>query len=339
MTERRGAIGIPVLILTTAGVALTSVATGFISISPADVVEVLLGGGKDQHRLVVLQFRLPRALVGLMVGAGLAAAGLVLQGVARNGLAEPGIIGINAGAGFTVILLLYAMNQGDTVRGLASAPPLLLPIAAFVGAASAAFLVFALASKKGSVTPVRLLLVGIAANAAIGAATLVVSMRIDRRLYNFAISWLAGTVSGVGWEEVLAPLPWLLALTPVIVANARVLDVMALGDATATGLGVNVERRRVLLIAAATGISAASVAVAGGIAFVGLLGPHIARRLLGHRHAVAIPAAMLCGAILVAGGDLLARILFEPIELPVGIVVSAMGAPYFLFLLTRLRNV
>jgi iron complex transport system permease protein len=299
----------------------------------------LSGAGEREHRLVVLEFRLPRLVVALLVGAGLSLSGAVLQGLSRNALAEPGIIGINAGAGFGVVLMLYIAAGGETVRGLADAPSIMLPVAALIGAGLAAAAVFGIASRRGSLSPIRLLLVGIAVNAAIGAATLVVSMRLDQQLYNFAVTWLTGTVAGAGWGEAAAPIPWLAVFVPVVVVNADVLDILALGEEPAVGLGVPVERRRRLLLLAATATAGASVAVAGAIAFVGLMGPHIARRLVGRRHRVLIPGAMLVGAALVAAGDTVARTLVAPTELPVGVVVAALGAPYFLYLLTRTSTV
>jgi iron complex transport system permease protein len=316
-------------------VGLLSLSVGFIDLSAAEVLAALSGDGEREHRLVVREFRLPRLAVAALVGAGLSLSGVVLQGLSRNALAEPGIIGINAGAGFGVVLLLYLSAGGRSVRGLASAPSMMLPLAALVGAGVAAAAVFGIASKRGSLSPVRLLLVGIAVNAAVGAATLVVSMRLDQQLYNFAVTWLTGTIAGVGWGEAAAPLPWLALFVPVVMVNADTLDVLALGEEPAIGLGVPVERRRRLLLLAATAAAGASVAVAGAIAFVGLMGPHIARRVVGRRHRTLIPAAMLVGAVLVAAGDTIARTLVAPTELPVGVVVAALGAPYFLYLLTR----
>jgi iron complex transport system permease protein len=339
VSGRHGFSVFGVLVLLLLLVCFAAMGLGVIALSPAELLQTLAGRGSGQSELVLFEFRLPRLLLGLIVGAGLALSGLVLQGVSRNELAEPGIIGINAGAGLAVIVTLYAASGGSIVGAYAGAPPLLLPLAAFVGAGAASALIFLLALKNGTVAPVRLLLVGIAVNAGIGAITLVLSMRIDPSLYDFAVTWLSGTVAGAGWSEVLAPLPWLAVCTPLILGNARVLDIFALGDPTATGLGIAVNRRRVLLVAAATMTAAACVSVAGGIAFVGLIGPHIARRVLGRAHRVAIPAAMLIGAVLVAAGDLAARTLIAPIEIPVGVVVAIMGAPYFLYLLTRLRGI
>lgn len=320
-------------------VSLVSLSVGFIAISPGEVFTALTGNGDREHRVVVREFRLPRLTVALLVGAGFSLSGAVLQGVSRNGLAEPGIIGINTGAGFGVVMMLYASSGGRGVRGLMDAPTMLLPLAALLGAGATAAAVFAIASKRGSLAPVRLLLVGIAVNAAVGAAILVFSMRLDQQLYNFAVTWLTGTVSGVGWREAVAPLPWFAVFMPVVMLNADVLDILGLGDETAVGLGVAVERRRRLLLLAATGIAGASVAVAGAIAFVGLMGPHIARRLLGRRHSSVVPGSMLVGAALVAAADTAARTLVAPTELPVGVVVAALGAPYFLYLLTRARDV
>jgi len=336
---RRTSLTLGALAMLVLTVSIFSLSVGFIDMSPDEVLRAFSNDGDPAHRVVVRDFRLPRLVVALLVGAGLSLSGVVLQGVSRNALAEPGIIGINAGAGFGVVLLLYLSAGGRSVRGLVDAPSMMLPLAALVGAGASAAAVFAIASKRGSLAPVRLLLVGIAVNAAVGAATLVISMRLDQQLYNFAVTWLTGTVAGVGWQEVLAPLPWLGILVPVVFMNADVLDILALGEEPAVGLGVAVERRRRVLLAAATGLAGVSVAVAGAIAFVGLMGPHIARRLLGRRHRAIIPGALLLGAALVAAADTLARTLLAPVELPVGVVVAALGAPYFLFLLTRAREI
>lgn len=328
----RPAVVILILLALVVGASLLSLNLGFIRIAPAEVLNTLIGQGTAQQALVLFQFRLPRIALALLVGMGLALSGAILQGISQNALADPGILGINAGAGLGVIGLLFFY------RTTASAPPMLLPTVAFIGALLAALLIYALAYKGGSVTPSRLLLVGIAVNAGIGAAMLVLSMRMDRQLYSFAVTWLSGTIAGTSWRSVAALAPWIAVLVPLSWASARALNVLSLGEVMATGLGVTVERQRLGLIAMATALAGASVAVAGGIGFVGLVGPHLARRLVGPNHRVMLPVALLCGALLMVVADMLARNLLAPVELPVGVVVAAIGAPYFLYLLAQTKG-
>jgi iron complex transport system permease protein len=328
----RPVVVILVLLLLVVGTSLVSLNLGFIRISPLEVLQTVIGQGTAQQALVLFQFRLPRIVLALLVGMGLALSGAILQGISQNALADPGILGINAGAGLGVIgLLLF-------YRTTASAPPMLLPMVAFVGALLAALLVYVLARKDGIVTPSRLLLVGIAVNAGIGAAMLVLSMRMDRQLYSFAVAWLSGSIAGTSWRSVVALAPWIVILAPLSWASARALNVLSLGDAMATGLGVAVARQRLVLIGMATALAGASVAVSGGIGFVGLVGPHLARRLVGPNHRVMLPVALLSGALLMVVADTLARNLLAPVELPVGVVVAAIGAPYFLYLLAQTKG-
>lgn len=315
------------------GACLLSLNLGFIKIGPLEVLRTLLGGGTEQQELVLFQFRLPRIVLALFVGGALALSGAILQGVSQNGLADPGILGINAGAGVAVIALLYTSSVGTSSVG--AAPAFLLPVAAFLGAAGAAVLIYLLAYKNGSVTPARLLLVGIAVNAGLGAAMLVLSLRLDEQLYTYAVTWLEGTIAGVSWRQVVALLPWTLVLAPLAFAKARTLNVLSLGDHVATGLGAGVERQRLGLIGIAVALAGSAVSVAGGIGFIGLVAPHLARRLVGPNHRVMLPTAMLSGTLLLVVADILARNLLAPVELPVGIVVAAIGAPYFLYLLAK----
>ncbi len=307
---------------------LLSLNLGFIKLGPLEVVRTLLGGGTDQQELVLYGFRLPRVVLALLVGGSLALSGGILQGVSQNGLADPGILGINAGAGVAVVGLLY-------VSSVTAAPAFLLPVAAFLGAAGAALLIYLLAYKDGSVTPARLLLVGVAVNAGLGAAMLVLSLRLDEQLYTYAVTWLEGTTAGATWSAVRALSPWFLVLVPLSFYKARTLNVLNLGDNVATGLGAGVARQRLGLIGVAVALAGSSVAAAGGVGFVGLVAPHLARRLVGPNHRVMLPTALLSGALLMVVADTLARNLLAPVELPVGVVVAAIGAPYFLFLLAK----
>lgn len=311
---------------------LVNLHLGVISTSPLEVVGTLLGGGTEQQELALLQFRLPRIVLALLVGVGLALSGAILQGVSRNPLADPGLLGISAGAGLGVAGLLLWSRTAFATWTFA------FPLAALVGAGLTAAAVYALAAKGGEVTPSRLLLVGVAVSFGIAAAELLLALRMDRQLYNRLVIWLAGSLAGTTWNYPLALLPWIAVLAPLTLSRAQVLNVLNLGDAVATGLGAAVRRQRFLLLATAVGLAAASVAVSGAIGFVGLVGPHIARRLVGPNHRVLLPTAALVGALLVVVADTLARNLFARAETPVGIVVAVLGAPYFLYLLARTRG-
>jgi len=310
--------------------ALVSLNLGSFAIGPAELLATLTGNGTPRQELALYAIRLPRLVMAGLVGLGLALSGTVLQGVSRNALADPGILGLNAGAGVVILGLLYLKQQGAV-----AVPGALWPAVAFCGAMAAAIAIYLLARRQGQVDPGRLLLAGIAVNAGLSAAMLVISMRLDRRLYDSASVWLAGSLSGAKWADVLAILPWLVVLLPLLVALLRVLDIIGLGDDTATGLGVRVEPSRLLLLAVAVAFAGAAVALAGAIGFVGLIGPHIARLVVGPRHHLLLPAAALIGATLMVVADLVGRNLLAPIELPVGVVVAVLGTPYFLYLLVR----
>jgi iron complex transport system permease protein len=284
------------------GASVLSLNIGFIQLAPLDVLKTVLGQGTERQELILFQFRLPRIVLAILIGMGLAASGAILQGVSRNGLADPGLLGINAGAGLGVItlILFYPAAQASV--------PFLLPLAALGGAAGAALVIYTLAYKHREVTPSRLLLVGI------------------------AVVWLADTISATTWSYVLALLPWTTVLVPLTIYKAKMLNVLNLGDQVAVGLGASVEWQRRLLILIAVALAGSSVAVGGGIAFIGLVCPHLARRLVGPAHQVMLPVTLLLGALLLVVADTLARNLLAPVEIPAGIVVAVIGAPYFLYL-------
>ncbi|TFE22662.1 FecCD family ABC transporter permease [Cohnella luojiensis] len=314
---------IAILILT---VFLISMNTGLIHLTPMEVLRTLFGGGTDRQHLILFEFRLPRIIVSLLVGMGLAVSGCILQGITRNGLAEPGILGINAGAGLAVLIyIMYFPNMG-------SSPVFLLPLLAFGGAALTAIIIYLLAFKKNEgVSPFRLILTGIAMAAAIYAATVTITLQLNPEKFKFVERWNAGSIWGANWNFVLALLPWVLVLIPYAIYKARTLNVLNLGDQLAAGLGTRVEKERLRLIGVAVALAGASVAVSGSIAFIGLIAPHLARRLVGNRYEILLPTSALTGALLLIVADTLAR----PSEIPTGIVVAVIGAPFFLYLLAR----
>lgn len=304
---------------------VANIGTGQFHIAPLDVVRTLFGNGPQEYDFIVNTLRLPRALIAFLVGLGLGISGAILQGLTRNPLAAPDVIGISAGAGVgavSVILLLPGAKW-------AAIPP-----AALAGALLAAVLTYALGWKRGS-NPIRLVLVGIGI-AAIGTAltNMIISMSKTTKVADTMI-WLTGSVYGRSWEHLRPMLPWLVVLVPLALAMARHLDALALGDDVARGLGSRIEWHRGLLLLVAVGLAGISVAAAGTVGFVGLMSPHIARQLVGPGHTGVIPASGLLGGFLVVFADLLGRTLFAPTEIPAGVITAAIGAPYFIYLLYR----
>lgn len=313
-------------------VFLISMNTGVIRLSPLEVIKTLFGGGTDKQELVLFEFRFPRIVISLLIGAGLAISGCVMQGISRNELADPGILGINAGAGLMVMLFISFFPS------TAAAPVFLLPVLALIGAGGTAALICVLAYKKNQgFKPTGLLLTGIAVAAGISAAMIVLTLRLSPEKYQFVATWLAGSIWGSSWKFVLALLPWMLVLLPFVMYKAQVMNVLNLGEPTATGLGASVTREQLKLLAAAVGLAASCVAVSGGIGFVGLIAPHLARRLVGAKHQMLLPVTALVGALLVITADTLGRWIIQPSEIPTGIVVAVIGAPYFLYLLSRTK--
>ncbi|CAH0121096.1 MULTISPECIES: iron ABC transporter permease [unclassified Paenibacillus] len=328
--ERRHRQGLIVMAILAALIIISfmiSMNTGYIHLSPLDVLKTLFGMGTEKQRLILFEFRLPRIVISILVGAGLAVSGCILQGISRNALADPGILGINAGAGFMVMLFI------SFYPATTAAPVFLLPVLALAGAGVTALLIYTLAYRRHEgISPTRLVLTGIAVAAGISAAMIVLTMRLDPDKYQFVATWLAGSVWGSNWKFVLALIPWIAVLLPFVFFKAGVMNVLNLGEQTATGLGAPVEKERLLLLAAAVGLAGSCVAVSGGIVFVGLIGPHLARRLVGPKHQLLLPASALTGGLLMIVADTIGRSMSE---IPTGIVVAVIGAPYFLYLLAR----
>jgi iron complex transport system permease protein len=309
---------------------LVSMNTGYARLSPLDTLLTLLGGGTNRERLILFGFRLPRIVISMLAGAGIALSGCVIQGITRNPLADPGLLGINAGAGLMVVLFVLFFGAQSFLSVLT------LPFLALLGAGAAALIIYVLSYKRQSgAEPLTLILNGVAIQAGISALTTVLTVKLDETQFDFAASWQAGSIWGSNWKFVLALVPWLLALIPYVLVEARSLDILNLGDEIAGGLGISVEKVRRRLLFAAVALAASSVAVSGSISFVGLIAPHLARRLTGPRHRILLPACALAGAALVSVSDTIARVILQPAELPAGIIVASVGAPYFLYLLIR----
>lgn len=310
-----------------AAVALVvTLGLGEFPIAPGDVARALVGQGSPQHEFIVLELRLPRALVAFTVGVALATSGAVLQALTRNPLAAPEIVGVAAGANVAAVAVIVY---------LPSIPLALQPPLAFLGALGATALVYALAWRRGS-SATRLILVGVAITSVGYALVTAVVSTVDELVHaSQLVVFIAGSVFGSGWRELAALAPWVAVLVPLAIVGTRHLDALRLGDEIARGLGTHVERARLGLVAIAAALAGTAVAIAGPVSFVGLMAPHIARRLVGGAHLSLLPVSALVGGTIVIVADALARTLFAPIDVPVGVMTAVVGAPYFVFLLYR----
>lgn len=317
---------------------VVALATGAVPIAFADVLRALAGMEVDERTVAIIQsIRLPRALLAVIAGMALAGAGAAFQGLFRNPLADPSLIGVSGGAalGAVFIIVLGSVLVG-ALPFLAS--PWLLPVAAFAGGLAATFAIQGLAQLQGHAATATLLLAGIAINALTGALTgLLVYISNDTQLRDFTF-WSMGSLASGGWRAVTAAaIPILLALG-VILSRARALDAMLLGEREALHLGVSVQRlKHVVMVAAALAVSSA-VAFCGIIAFVGIVVPHVVRLIAGPDHRIVLPGSMLAGAALLLVADSFARVIVAPAELPIGLVTAAIGSPFFLWLLIRKRR-
>jgi iron complex transport system permease protein len=326
-------ITISILIIMILAVFLISLNLGSFPIKPLEVVKALFGQGTRLHEMVLFNMRLPRIIIAILVATALAVSGTVLQGITKNDLADPGILGISSGAALAVVMYLYFMN-GNVYDGVSMLSIFTMPIVALIGASIGAFLVYSLAWKKG-ISPTRLILIGIGINAAFNALLIVFQLRFTTQEFNRVMVWISGSIWGTNWSYVIATLPWILFFTVLVIYKARHLDVLNLGDEISTGLGVAVEKERRKLLLYVVALSGAATAVAGTISFLGLISPHIARKLVGPRHKRLIPASALIGTLLLLIADTISRNIFAPIEMPVGIVVSIIGVPYFIYLMVK----
>lgn len=323
--------------------ALLSVSLGAIRIPPERVLAALTGEGSDPARardaLVILSIRLPRTLLGLLVGAGLAVSGALMQGLFRNPLADPALVGVSSGAGLAAAVIIVL---GDRILARLGVPGPLpyaaLPAGAFLGGLCATLILYALATRSGRTAVATMLLAGIALGALSGALTgLLTFVSDDRQLRDLAF-WSLGSLGGATWSKVAASAPLILPVLAAVPLLGRGLNALVLGEAEAFHLGVPVERLKracIVLVAVAVG---ASVAAAGVIGFVGLVVPHALRLLIGPGHRLLLPAAALLGGAFLVLADVVARLVAAPAELPIGIVTALVGAPVFLWLpLGRVR--
>jgi len=298
-----------------------SVGMGAINVSPKEIIQALTIKKETANYHIIWNIRLPRTMVSVLVGASLSLSGAIIQGVMRNSLASPSIIGVSSGAGFTALLILILFPQYYH----------LVPLGAFVGAFIVTMLIYGLAWKDG-LLPNRLILAGVAVNSLLGAGNNALLTFFPDRVPG-VINFMVGGLNGVTWADVHSVLPYVIVGVIIALMLPDKLNILVLGDEVATGLGVNVERLRFIFIILSSLLAGSAVSIVGLLGFVGLIVPHITRLIIGADYRFLFPAAVLLGAIVVLICDLLARTLFSPIEIPVGIIMSVLGAPFFLYLL------
>lgn len=312
---------------------IISLNLGSFSIEPLEVIKTLFGQGTKKQEIVLFNIRLPRIIIAIFVAAALAIAGTVLQGITKNDLADPGILGINSGAALAVVIYIYFMN-GNVYDGISNMTIFTMPVIALIGGGIGAFLIYAFAWKKG-INATRLILIGIGINAAFNALLIVFQLKFTTQEFNRVMVWISGSIWGTNWDYVIATLPWVLIFMVLTIYKARYLDVLNLGDELSIGLGVQVEKERRLLLIFTVALAGVATAVAGSISFLGLVSPHIARKLVGPKHKMLIPASALVGTLILLVADTISRNMLAPIEIPVGIVVSVIGVPYFIYLMIK----
>ena len=308
------------------------VRTGFFDVSHWDLLMALFGLGNPTLEMTVLDFRLVRIILALLIGVGLGLAGAVFQTISRNDLASPSILGVNAGAGLGIILLVYFLNS-DTALSMWA-----LALVALVGGLATAGLIYRLAYHKGQVlNPQALILTGIAIAAGIHAIQMLLIVRLDPNKFHVVNTWIIGSIANNSWAHVALLAPVVIILGLLLWARYMDLNILNLADETAIGLGLSINRARFLYLLLAVILSTMCVAVGGNIAFVGLIAPHIARRLVGTNHVYSLPITALAGAILLVGADWFGRSVLAPDEILIGIVVAMIGAPYFLYILAKTK--
>lgn len=301
--------------------AIFSLCIGSVIVNPIEAIKGIF----THDNFILNEYRIPRTLLGLIIGSSLAISGAIIQGVVRNPLASPDVIGISKGASLAAVIIIMLFP---------SAPLAILPIGSFIGALMISLILSFLISKfdvKGS----NLALIGLA----IGAiCTAIVQFLLIRNPMdaNNALVWLTGSLYGHNISNFLSVLPWFIITIPIILMLSHQLDILGLGDNVAVALGARVKRLKMVLLILSVMLAGASISVVGGISFLGLISPHIARRIVGHKTMHVAMMSGLIGAILLTFGDGLARGIHPPLDIPVGVIIAIIGAPYFLFLLRKM---
>jgi ABC-type Fe3+-siderophore transport system permease subunit len=311
-------------------IAVVSINSGKMSLSISEVFQVILGKGTDKQNLIIFEFRLPRIVLAVLVGIGMGASGCIMQSLLRNDMASPGTLGISSGSGLFVLIFVVMFAS----KGTSSA--FVLPLLAFVGGMTAAGLIFVLSYRRGrDISPTGLILTGIALSSGYGALTTLLTLKLDQNQMDFMQRWGAGSLWGDDWRYLAVLAPWTLILILYVIYKSRILNTLHLGNETATGLGVAVKPEFLGLSIAAVALASGGVALGGNFFFVGMISPHMARKIVGPNHKFLLPASCLTGAILILFADTITRSISLGTDVPTGIVITVLSTPYFLYLLGK----
>jgi iron complex transport system permease protein len=325
-------ISVILLILLVMYISLTN---GSFDMTIGDIVRTLFRVNPDpDFTTVIFEYRLPRIVIALLVGFGLGIAGAVIQGVAKNGLADPGILGISSGAGAAIVVYIFFFQTSVVTDEWYSI--FIRPLFGWIGGLAAALLIFVLSWKRGALDIQRFILIGIAISAGFGAISLYFSLKMDPDDFQKAAIWVHGSIYHATWVYIAAVLPWLACLTPIVLMKHGLLDLFQLDEVSIKGLGAAVNAERLVLVLCSVGLVSSCISVVGNIAFIGLIAPHIARQLVGLHHRFVLPVSGCMGMLLVLAADFIARNA-APTEIPVGIVAAVIGIPYLIYLLYRGR--
>ncbi|WP_339265947.1 iron ABC transporter permease [Paenibacillus sp. FSL R5-0470] len=312
-----------------AALSLLSLSVGGVSVPLKEVLASLTGRNAEASNLIIMQFRLPRIAAAILIGAALAVAGALLQGVIRNPLASPDLLGITGGASVAVVAFMTFVT-GYSIHWV--------PFIAIGGALVATTINYVFAWKKG-VSPFRLVLIGIGISTAMGALTTFLLISGPAYLAAQVLNWMTGSIYGTNWSYIEVLWPWVAVFIPLSLLLAKELNVQSLGEDVARGLGSRLQLSRMILLFYSVALAGAAVGVAGTISFIGLMAPHIARMLVGNSYKLIIPVSALIGAIILLLADLAGRMLFQPLDVPAGVFTAGIGAPFFMYLLFKRKKI
>lgn len=311
-----------------------SITSGKYQMDVITYLRTLIGHGEPMDTLILMNFRMPRMIIMLLAGMALSVSGVIIQSVTKNPLAEPGILGINAGGGFAIAVLI-AIGQVNPNTFI-----YVLPLVSTIGGILTALLIFLFSSNKGKgISPASMVLIGVGLSTALSGGSITIMRKFNEDQAEFISTWLAGNIWGDEWSFVITFLPWVLIIIPFLFFKSNALNIINTHDQTARSLGIRLNRERVILLMTAVILSSATVAVAGSIGFIGLMGPHIAKSLVGPRHQLFLPIALTIGASLLIIADTIGQVIITTSTIPAGIVVAIIGAPYFLYLMYKTKSV